>query len=132
MNGKFVVVYNCHLDHENHNAQVRAAEQIKKHIAQKCHDSRHIILMGDHNITPEDEVFKIQTDKEIKLVDTFTQKEKEPTGTFHGWSGVSEKLRIDYIFVTEDFKIKEFKIARDNFKNKFPSDHFPILTKITM
>ncbi len=131
-NGRYVLVYNCHLDHENHTAQVKAAEQIKKHIAKKCHDTPHIILMGDHNVTPDDQVFKIQTENEVKLKDTFIPKEKEHQGTFHQWSGVSEKFRIDYIFVSEDFKTKEFKIVRDNFKNKYPSDHFPIIAKISI
>lgn len=131
--GKAVLVYNCHLDHENLHAQKKAAEQIKSHIATHCKDIKHIILMGDLNVTPEGEVVKIMCDQDIKMKDTFSStKEKGGQGTFHQWTGNSMDIRIDYIFISEEFKLKEFKIARDNFKNRYPSDHFPIIAKMSM
>jgi len=132
ISGKNVLVYNCHLDHENHYAQKKSAEQIKLHISKNCKDTKHIIIMGDWNVTPEDEVLKIMLDQSVKLKDTFIPKEKESQGTFHQWTGSSGEFRIDYILISEDLKLKEFKISRDNFKNKYPSDHFPIVAKISM
>lgn len=130
--GKVVLIYNCHLDHENHNSQKKSAEQIKSHMMANSKDIKHIILMGDLNITPEDEVLKILCEKDIKLKDTFSSKDKQGQGTFHQWTGNSGDIRIDYIFTSEEFKVKEFKISRDNFKNRYPSDHFPIVAKISM
>lgn len=132
VSGKHVVVYNCHLDHESSVAQKKASEQIKNHIATYCKDIKYLILIGDHNVTPDSEAIKIMSEQGIKLKDTFALKEKGPSGTFHNWTGTSEDFRIDYIFIAEAFKSKEYKILRDNFKNRYPSDHFPIVSKITM
>ena len=142
--GLQVLVYNCHLDHINKQAQKKGAEQIKSHIAKNKGDVKVVILMGDLNVTPEDEVIKIMSENETPLKDTFPIKDKEKEkekddskdkigcGTFHQWTGNAGGVKIDYIFISEELKIKEFKVARDNFKNKYPSDHFPIVAKITL
>jgi endonuclease/exonuclease/phosphatase family metal-dependent hydrolase len=124
-------IYNCHLDHENHNAQRKSALQIKTHLEENIGDAKNVLMMGDFNVTEQDEVLDIAINYRTKLRDSCIIGNKEPRGTFHFWSGKVDGVRIDYILPHEDLKVKDYSIIRDNFKNRFPSDHFPILVQLS-
>ena len=127
--GQHVYVYNCHLDHENSISQKKGVEQIKQHMSINCKDSESIILTGDLNIVPTHEAIQIMCNQKVPLKDSCTSNFK---GTFHCWKGNDDGIKIDYIFAHESIQTKEFMIATDNFKNKFPSDHFPIIAVLTL
>jgi len=122
-------VYNCHLDHQNQNSQKKSAIQIKKHMDDNCGNDKNLVLMGDFNVTDEDEAVSLLIHKGIKLKDTCNLSPKESRGTFHYWTGNQDGIKIDYILIPQELKLKEYAIIRDNFKNRYPSDHFPIVAQ---
>ena len=51
-----------------------------------------------------------------------------PTGTFHGFTGVTEPGgRIDYVFVTPAWQVRQHAILADHWDGRYPSDHLPVL-----
>jgi len=130
--GGKVFIYNCHLDHENSSSQRKSCAQIKQHMQKNCKGCENIILTGDLNVTPINEAIQIISNQEIKMKDSFNVGVNQSKATFHYWTGLDDGIRIDYIFAHESINIKEFRIAKDNFKNKYPSDHFPIISVLTL
>ena len=50
--------------------------------------------------------------------------------TFHGFRRFLFRFRLDYIFVPSSIKVQDAKIIQLRWKKCYPSDHFPILTRI--
>ena len=50
-------------------------------------------------------------------------------GTFHNWTGFTLQ-QIDFIFSSSNIKIIDFQIIKDSFGNRYPSDHFPIISTL--
>jgi endonuclease/exonuclease/phosphatase family metal-dependent hydrolase len=50
----------------------------------------------------------------------------EESGTFHEFTGVTDRSRIDFIYATPDLKGLESVIVRSSKNGNFPSDHFPV------
>ena len=40
------------------------------------------------------------------------------------------RFRLDYIFVPSSIRVQDAKIIQVHLKKRYPSDHFPILTRI--
>ncbi len=97
----------------NPDEQESAVDTILKHLTPtKC------ILMGDFNITPENELLnkireKMQDTGEYIEGDDKTFQSDAPT------------IKIDYIFVSRDIKIKSARVS-----SNIASDHLPIITEI--
>jgi len=122
------------LDHESVSSQRNSADLITRHIEQICGDCKNVILMGDFNVTEDNETVEIIRRYGLKLKDTCTSQsyQQKERGTFHSFSGDKNGLKIDYIFAHPSMKVNEFSIIRDNVKNRYPSDHFPIMTKFEL
>ena len=76
-------------------------------------DSLPVILMGDFNAEPNDEILK-------PIYDRLTSCAKEVGNTQFTYSTCKPEITIDYVFVSKYFKIKEFEVV-----NTLVSDHFP-------
>jgi len=121
--------YNLHLDHESQPSREKSAELLVKKIkAQK--DKLPVILSGDFNCGEDNQTIK--TILSFGLKDTYRtlHNQSENEGTFNSFKGETKGDRIDFIFVSKNFKIREAKILRDNYNGKYPSDHFPIFARV--
>ena len=99
-------------------SQQRAAQALKivDHI-KKC--PYPIILCGDFNDTPQSYSYRILSKG---LTDTFQQKGR---GLGTSFAGSIPALRIDYILVNSNFRVKDCSILKENY-----SDHFPVISQI--
>ena len=126
---KTFYMFNMHLDHISQNSREKSAELLIKRI--KALDNKFpIVITGDLN-SGEDNPAVI-TIKDAGYRDTFRDivKTKENTGTFHGFKGTTDGDKIDYIFVSDDFKTLNAEIIHKNNNGRYPSDHFPVTAKI--
>ncbi|ADQ17383.1 Endonuclease/exonuclease/phosphatase [Leadbetterella byssophila DSM 17132] len=123
-------VFNSHFDHEGVEARRNSGKLLvakMKEIAGKL----PVIAMGDLNSTPDTEqvVYISQ-----HYNDTFNASEMPPygpIGTFNAFKyDAALKDRIDYIFVSEHFKVKKYATLTDSYQQKFPSDHLPVVVDL--
>lgn len=121
--------YNLHLDHESQPSREKSTELLVKKIKSQK-ENLPIILSGDFNCGDDNPA--IQTILSWGLKDTYRTlyNRTENEGTFNNFKGETTGERIDFIFVSEGFKVREAKILRDNYDGKYPSDHFPIFARI--
>tara|TARA_R100000789_G_scaffold97460_2_gene99994 strand:- start:319 stop:1212 length:894 start_codon:yes stop_codon:yes gene_type:complete len=122
---------NTHFDHRGPQARIESAKLIRhklEELAQGC----RVIVTGDFNAAFQSEPYKalFENTKDLTLLDTYhtTPTENSPgEATFSGFkSGVVEGARIDWIAVSNDWKILSANIDRTEFDGRTPSDHHPV------
>jgi len=129
--GKILVAV-THLDHMG----IEARYQQAKIISQWANDQRYpVILTGDFNDHPESRIHTVLTTPETLLHDTWQKAEgngNTSAFTHHGFSGIPQVARMDWILVDKRFKVTYSKIIRDHYEGKYPSDHFPYMADIEL
>jgi endonuclease/exonuclease/phosphatase family metal-dependent hydrolase len=119
--------FNTHLDHASELARQRGTELILARIAQRKPEGP-VILTGDFNAPEEDPLHA--SIKSAGLADVWktlnASVPPEEAGTFHEFTGVTNRSRIDFIYASPDLKGLESVIVRSSKNGNFPSDHFPV------
>ena len=129
---KEFLAMNLHFDHIGNIARVKSSELILKKIKELNPKNLPVTVSGDFNLTDDTEPVKILSQN---MKDTFYHSETKhygPVGTFTAFN-VNEvpKERIDYIF-TNGFKIRSHRHINDRRENLlYPSDHFPVIVKLS-
>lgn len=85
------------------------------------------ILAGDFNDHPKSVVHQILTGPESPFRDSWEVLQQPEAGisTQHKFDGAFFGNRIDWILLTEPFRLKTARIITYNQAGRYPSDHFP-------
>ncbi len=123
LSGKTFYIFNVHLDHESQTSREKSALLLMKRISEK---TLPVILTGDFNCGDSNPAIK--TILSSGMIDTYRKLHtKQPNeGTYHSFKGDTTGDKIDFIFTSMDFSIRQSEIIRTNYDGKFPSDHFPV------
>jgi endonuclease/exonuclease/phosphatase family metal-dependent hydrolase len=121
--GKDFYLFNVHLDHESQPSREMSTELLMKRINEK---TLPVILTGDFNCGDENPAIKAILSG--GLIDTYRKLHvKQPNeGTFNSFRGETDGKKIDFIFTTKDFQVRQSEIIRTSYDGKYPSDHFPV------
>lgn len=129
-NGISFFVFNAHFDHEG----VVAREESGKLMVKKIREiagTLPVVFCGDLNSTPETVQVKHIAGHLHDAFDISETKPYGPVGTFSGFKlNAPLKDRIDYVFVSKDFKVTKYSALTDFQNNRFPSDHLPVVVKL--
>ena len=130
-----VRVYNTHLDFLFPKAREYGLKKIGEYMeSQHEKDDYPAILMGDLNSTPKSKIIKdFSEGKYNKRKFIAVQENKKEIYEMTTLSKFKERkrgLHIDYIFVTEEFDVKNTEIIYFNKNNRYPSDHYPIMSEL--
>jgi len=124
--------FSVHFDHRGVEARKESGKLMVRKIREIAGDFP-VFCVGDLNSTPETE--------QIKTIKTLLKDSREitvmppygPEGTFNGFRfDSSMNNRIDYIFVNDKIKVLKYAVLTDSYDCKFPSDHFPVMTKVVI
>lgn len=121
-----------HLDHAGEEARYRQAEMLADWIASR---REPVVLMGDFNDEPGSRTHAVLTAERTGLIDTWeTMNREEGEGAFthHGFEGVPQKARMDWILASRSFEVEGVQILRDREEGRYPSDHFPYLADLSL
>lgn len=132
-------LYNVHLDNIGEIARLEGLKLVWHHITlMREKEKLPFIIMGDFNTTPQSAPIQFLeqaglASDQAKAVNVYQQLVEQPVGrTYHGFKGGTDGEPIDYIFVSNDFIIKETEIIRDKIEDRYPSDHFPIVCTLQL
>ncbi len=129
---KKLYVFNAHFDHQGMQARRESSKLILRKI-QEIAGKEPVVLTGDFNGDQASEWYLTIADSGV-LKDTFRQV-KYPYANNTSFNGFKQQFDgkeiIDHIFVTNAFEVKKWGILTDTYHGKFPSDHFPVLVKVT-
>lgn len=133
--GKTFYVFNTHFDHKGEQARFNSSGLIKRKMNEVA-ENQPIILTGDFNQKSDSRPYHIltATDPSPELYDTrfAVKKPGGPEYTFVGFDnkGVDGDI-IDFIFTSHHFKTNKHRILNDHWKDKYPSDHLPVMVEVS-
>jgi endonuclease/exonuclease/phosphatase family metal-dependent hydrolase len=125
-------VLNTHYDHRGQQARVESSRLVRRFIDERT-DGLPVILTGDLNALPDDEVVLLLTRGERPLRDALYFSETPhygPLGTWNGFREVEQGRRIDYILTTPNFAVRRHAILTDRTNGRFLSDHLPVFAEV--
>jgi len=97
------------------------------------------ILMGDFNLPPTSATHELFCGRggpeELRgtFIDCWQVLKKPETdaGTSHSFTGKGEN-RIDWILITPEFEVQSIEIIYDHAEDCYPSDHFPVMARLSL
>lgn len=113
-----------HLDHISQEAREHGAIMLRD-LFQRL--ARPAILAGDFNDLPTSPVHRTLTGPGSPFRDSWELLDLPEAGisTQHKFDGEYFGGRIDWILITDPFRLKKAQIITYNQANRYPSDHFP-------
>lgn len=124
VDGVAVGVVNTHLDHRGQRAQIGSARLIADLVRA---EQRRWIVMGDFNVE-----FGSPALNELTRAGLRSVLPSDAGGTFHAWTGATDRRRIDHILVDDGWEVIDGRIVHDRFNGKLPSDHWPISAELRL
>lgn len=120
-NGRCFTLFNTHLDHEYESARLKGIQKVLKAAEGNPFP---VLLTGDFNAHPDDDVMAAVEAARIPLTDVTA----DVGATFHDYGKTEEK--IDYIYVGKEFCCTGVKKWTDCHEGVFLSDHYPVCAEI--
>jgi endonuclease/exonuclease/phosphatase family metal-dependent hydrolase len=136
--------YNTHLNHISLRSRKKSVVFLAQHIHARSFPDP-FVLMGDFNAREGSRPIQFLKGKAhlntkakgrglnpTPLLDTFRLQypHQRNVVTFHGFRRFFFRFRLDYIFVPSSVRVQDTKIIQLRWKKRYPSDHFPVLTRI--
>ncbi|RYD37265.1 MAG: endonuclease/exonuclease/phosphatase family protein [Verrucomicrobiaceae bacterium] len=121
--------YNLHLDHESQEARDKGTAQVIRFMENR-RPAGPFVLTGDFNSGEDSSVVKAVRESSLGLVDSWRVLHPETplseSGTYHDFTGVRSRSKIDYIFVPKTARLIDAAIIYRHSGNVWPSDHYPL------
>lgn len=132
-----IIVCNTHLDFLLPQARSYGLKRLGEIIEDKYNkENLPIIIMGDFNARPNSKVIKNFNNTKINnksfIAVQETNKDLYNKTTMSNFKGRDKGMHIDYIYGSEELIINSAEIIKYNLKGRYPSDHYPILSDITI
>lgn len=141
---KTFYIYNTHLDNHSQLSREKSVAYIANVIHKRLYKAP-FILMGDFNAGENNKAILyllgnnvdnkiVNNFSPIKMVDSYRaiHPSEVNVGTFNHFEGRTSGPKIDYIFVDPNAVIVDSNILRMNSNGRYPSDHFPLTTKVIL
>jgi len=138
--------FNVHLDHLSRRSRRKSVILLSR-LIQNRHFPDPFIITGDFNAGEKNNAIRFLRGKGAlktqagrfafnpePLIDTFRDRypDHPRAATYHGFRRYFFRFRFDYIFVPPSVQVKETRIIRLQRENCFPSDHFPLLSRLVL
>ncbi len=126
---KQFVIFNTHLDHISDEARINGIGVVLDKI--KEFGSLPSLIMGDFNCEEGSETYNAVTEN---FLDAKYQTENTMTScTYQAFGKALDRNCIDYFMISkEGFTVNSYKVLTDTYDGVYPSDHFPIVTNLTL
>ncbi len=135
--GRELFVFNTHFSHVSDQARRKSMEILSGKIKEIAGNQR-VLLTGDFNIARESELYYDMLERfkdennlqnaEMIADDTFEGE----ASTFNAFGRDIEPRVIDFIFVSEHFRVEKYSVDKITDGEVFISDHWPVRAQVKM
>jgi endonuclease/exonuclease/phosphatase family metal-dependent hydrolase len=125
--------FSVHYDHQGVKARIESSKLILQKIKEIAGNEK-AIFVGDLNGGRSSEWYKTLAATDW-LIDAYTKAKVvyASNASFNSFGKqVDSDEVIDHIFTTQGFVIDKWGILTDTYHGKYPSDHFPVLVKLSI
>jgi endonuclease/exonuclease/phosphatase family metal-dependent hydrolase len=141
--GRAFWFYNLHIDHLSQPSRERSARYLARRLRERP-TLDPVIVTGDFNAGEDNPAILWMKGMPADggaggvlpppLVDTFRvlHPGAKDAGTFHGFTGLTNRPKIDFIFAPPWARVLEAEILRDRPDGRWPSDHFPVHARLVL
>ena len=135
LNGQGIYVYNTRFDNLSAEARERSSILLEKYIMDNT-THEFLVIMGDFNSREtENPIISLLDNQVLNLSDVYRKQHKEISdadATFYGWGPhtAGSGSRVDYIFTSKNFSIKNSEIIDFQIDGYYPSDHCPVMAEL--
>lgn len=119
-----IFVINTHFDHIGKVAREKSMDIIKSKISALA-GKYAVILTGDFNIEPNETPYTIATNGET--YNLHDAGKGSTLGTYCTFAVNAACKRIDYIFYSVGWQVKNYSVISENDGKYYPSDHLPVM-----
>lgn len=124
---------NTHLDHIKTDTRVSQVKVLLNETLKFWNKNSPLVIMGDFNDHPESEVRKCIEKIIPDLQDTWKLFHAIEETSHHGFKGEHDTgTRIDWILTDKKFSVETCEMEKISNAGIFPSDHFPIVCKLSL
>ena len=118
---------NTHLDNGGSLAREKGLEMVLEKAASF---DMPVVVTGDFNFSTSSSLYTTMTSGEFSDTAKIA-KEADRGGTAHGYGGGIGSSPIDFILVNDNVSdVLTFRIMREKYNDRYPSDHYPIYSDI--
>ena len=123
-------VYNLHTDHVGADARMRASRDLLDKIrADLAASPMPYMAMGDFNATPDSPEMRLLSESTSPVLRDVTESF---VTTFHNFGRKKEPFKINYIFLSPEWKNDEALLWTEKENGVYLSDHYPIEVTVKM
>lgn len=127
-----ITLINTHLDHIQQETRISQARVLALETKKLWVDDSKIFIMGDFNDDPSSEVRKIINDQFSGLQDAWALKNSVEESSHHGFKGpIKNGSRIDWILADKRVTVESCVLDKTSKNNRYPSDHFPVVSRVS-
>jgi endonuclease/exonuclease/phosphatase family metal-dependent hydrolase len=130
--GKEFFFFSAHYDHQGQVARLESSKLVLKKVKEIA-KGKPTVFVGDLNADHDSEPYKVLQNSKF-LIDAYTLVD-EPyhnNGSFSSFKQSRDMTVIDHVFVTPGIQVEKWGILTDSYFGKYPSDHFPVVSVITL
>jgi endonuclease/exonuclease/phosphatase family metal-dependent hydrolase len=129
--GRTFAVYDTHLDHESQPARERGAALILWRIA-AARPGGPVIVTGDFNAGEDNPAVRAMTAAGFADSYRVVHPADSAVNTYHAFRGGTAGPKIDFVFVSPEWRVADAAIVRTARDGRYPSDHFPVTARLTL
>lgn len=132
--GKTTYFNNAHWDHQSQVSREKSAAAMLEHTAARAGKETPAVLMGDFNAGADNPAIKRLMAADSGLRDAFLAADPsyQRTGTFNRFRGVTTGPQIDWLFVSDHWRVDSAGVITQKISGRVPSDHFPVWAVMEM
>ncbi len=129
-------VFNVHLDHESQPSRLKSVAMLRSKIASLVGKEPFVVL-GDFNAGEVNPAILLMLEPipgVSGIRDTFRaiHPGRKDVQTFNGWREGLDGDKIDYVFVSDAWAIRDAAIVWPATKGAFESDHYPVTATLDL
>lgn len=134
--GRTILWFNTHFDHSGAIARHESAKLVRQRLVEYAQPDDDILITGDFNCVQGSAPYEVLVaDDTPALRDSYrvihpAGSDGLGDGTFHGFTGTRDGERIDWILVSERWRVVGARIDHLAFNGQYPSDHFPVIVAL--
>lgn len=127
------LILNTHLDHVKKETRMEQIRVLTEEAKRLVEGRSKVIIMGDFNDSPDSDVRSAATNAFPGIQDAWKLFNQNEETSHHAFSGECQNgSRIDWILVDQKLKVENCFLDKRTVAGKYPSDHFPVVCKITL